>query len=458
MIIYIIGFIAILALLYVVRNRTTEHLLIYDVNVDMNTANIIYDDKDYSKKIVDELSFVINFVRFNKEVNNGNTLYITDALSYDHYHKTKDTKVHSICEDEKTFLMIKKRDMYIYETLPQVVKHRKVIGYPSEIHRQIFLHICNSNNIDVSLLNLKKTNNLNDVDVLLFFDSLYNNYDYDNLIDFVPYEFDIKIIKHLIPFCKIKNVSLPLYFKNYKDRYPTKACIVIDFLIYAHKDFKIARPPIKTQTVPKNNFFSKFFEFFEYEQIIQDKHQILEKFSDGWVGEDEENITIIAEHAIPGFLHIETKEFKHRTKKINGVPLQKNMIIILKFQQNLMENGTYQVSEDYVLKKIEKIDEDPKNDDRYECKDYPDIKNKESCKTIWDKRCEKDRECPFFQKNRHYDNYFGGCHNGYCQMPVGVERTSYRTYNKNSKAYCHGGECDAKNPNYAFELDLYEKK
>ena len=45
---------------------------------------------------------------------------------------------------------------------------------------------------------------------------------------------------------------------------------------------------------------------------------------------------------------------------------------------------------------------------------------------IWDRPCEADAECPFFNGN---GSKRGGCMNsGYCEMPMGTKNTSYRTF------------------------------
>jgi hypothetical protein len=61
---------------------------------------------------------------------------------------------------------------------------------------------------------------------------------------------------------------------------------------------------------------------------------------------------------------------------------------------------------------------------------------------IWDKPCEKNSDCFFYNQNLNYDNNFGGCNNGYCQLPIDVNRVGYRYFNKDKKPYCYN--CDSK--------------
>ena len=59
---------------------------------------------------------------------------------------------------------------------------------------------------------------------------------------------------------------------------------------------------------------------------------------------------------------------------------------------------------------------------------------------VWDEPCSKNEECPFYKANKNYDNQFGGCINGQCQLPVGVDKVGYRHWNKLTQPYCH--QCD----------------
>jgi len=55
---------------------------------------------------------------------------------------------------------------------------------------------------------------------------------------------------------------------------------------------------------------------------------------------------------------------------------------------------------------------------------------------IWDKSCEKNTDCPFYKSNKNYENEYGGCKNGYCEMPLGIKQISFRKYDKNFKPIC----------------------
>jgi hypothetical protein len=81
---------------------------------------------------------------------------------------------------------------------------------------------------------------------------------------------------------------------------------------------------------------------------------------------------------------------------------------------------------------------------KYICYEDPKIKflpeciarqNAEREPYHWDRPCETDEECPFFNSKTKR----GGCTSGgYCEFPVGIKRVSFREYDKSSKKYCSG--------------------
>lgn len=77
--------------------------------------------------------------------------------------------------------------------------------------------------------------------------------------------------------------------------------------------------------------------------------------------------------------------------------------------------------------------------------------------TTWDRPCEVDAECPFQSSIR------GGCRDGYCELPVGVVRKSYRKSFPIPGPACRGCPsmtnpfcCGDLSKPLAFELDLFK--
>ncbi len=87
----------------------------------------------------------------------------------------------------------------------------------------------------------------------------------------------------------------------------------------------------------------------------------------------------------------------------------------------------------------------------------------------WDRPCVKNTDCPFYQANKNYKNQRGGClKGGVCEMPVGVKRIAYRTYDDQggNAPFCYSCKrpsdpscCKTQEkPDYAFPNDTAERK
>jgi hypothetical protein len=76
----------------------------------------------------------------------------------------------------------------------------------------------------------------------------------------------------------------------------------------------------------------------------------------------------------------------------------------------------------------------------------------------WDKMCEKDNECDFYLINKNpWAKKKGGCNNGYCELPLGVKRKSFKKYeiNENSFPICYG--CKGKEPKDCCKSQINNK-
>lgn len=84
---------------------------------------------------------------------------------------------------------------------------------------------------------------------------------------------------------------------------------------------------------------------------------------------------------------------------------------------------------------------------------------------VWDKICTTDSECPFYKANKNYTNKFGGCVDGFCEMPLGIKSVSPFFYDIHSTPLCYNCpnkslNCckDQKNPDYIFNGDIIVRK
>ena len=230
--------------------------------------------------------------------------------------------------------------------------------------------------------------------------------------------------------------------------------------------------------------------------------QILEEFGDEKKEEEEEGgvPTIVANRSVAGFYEsaqetLSVLDPAAAALALGGLAPNASVvgwIVNLGHQAREEENGVYRV--EHVdpgtsepgrrLMRLRKLagspgsrtgeaggggEDNPLEDPRYDCYGRPEIKSMAEClhkRLVWDRRCSANAECPFYQKNANYPNYGGGCIDGMCQAPLGVARTSYRTFDPDSKPYCHGCPasdpacCDSQRPrpDYMFALDEFDRR
>lgn len=408
---------SIAVLIYMFMQHHIENMVVYDIDIDATPININSSGFDESATTIKKL-LNVPFVTLNRQ---KDSLYLTDSFSM----PTRD-KMLTVVDDEKAFLILKKRDAVPYEKLNTTKKRR--IGIPSASHKKVFDYICQSCGIQSADFQFVETNNLAECDALLYFESLNNSkktFEFD--IDFIDYQqYDIHKLKHLMPFCKVKTTPLNIYFPDYRDNYPIKTYITFDFILAGPPE--ITRfPNVKFGKEPETNFLKMFLNYYDLHEHFEMQE-------------------IRAQGNVVGFLL--NGIFTMRANMIDGVPVQVGMKVVLENQDRKIENGIYTALDGFKLeKRHEKI-----YDIDYECIQYPEIKSKEQCGGTWDRRCQVNEECPFFQANKTYPNYFGGCVDGYCQMPIGVKRIGFRQYE--GKPECHDEACK----NVAFPLDLFDRR
>ena len=429
-----------------------EQLLVYNVEMNTRPVNVVMTEQNRSDRTLNTLERV-PFVSF-EEGTPQTTLYLTDAFTYEMHHKESKKMVYTAVDDEKTFLLVKKRDSHPYENLDQAIRRQKTFYCNDDVTKALLDFVCLSNEIDRNKLRI--AGSADSADVIVSFESINNKINgsdnkLDN-IDFVSYDgFDINNLKFYIPYCKIKNISLELYFDRYKDRYPIKTCICLDMLLYGDRSLE-SFPKTNLNVTSTNSFLSLFFEFFDVSQkdmAVKGKGtQILEQF-DSPVSAEIPYVRSSA--AVPGYRDGEI--FYSELEAIDGVPLVKGMKVVLEKQPNDYENDIYVVEVPRLWRGRKRT-----SNALERCIDKPEV-SKEDCQGVWDAPCEINEDCPYFQKNKRYPNYFGGCVDGYCQMPLGVKRKGYRLVTGGNPICRSNGKCDGSTEDdYAFPLDLFERR
>lgn len=305
-------------------------------------------------------------------------------------------------------------------------------------------------------------------------------------------------VRFILPHATLRNHNFKLSFPKYIDRFSVKKTLSFDNIIYINSDkwnYLIDYIILYFQhNYDYINYYERFYKIYTRTKllyknkeaiILSKKHKnILEQFS------QTNTIELRVSHNIKGFYDASIHSFIYNGDTINGTPIEESDLVCLTGQTNTTENG------EYIVKSIKRTNKktiavlqlksipqplDPREDardPRYVCFTDRNIKIKNLCESkfdtkgnpkrsfkedVWDRPCDVDTECPFYQINRNYKNYRGGCNNGYCEMPLGVNRTAFRKYE--GKPFCYGCSdkydpacCEKQsNPDYVFVMDDYER-
>lgn len=435
---------------------TNVPLLIYNItrsNLDINIVN-------HTETNLSSLSSV-DHINANKDCMDCN-LVVQDAYTF--FESQQPMKLIAVMPTEKTMMFVKQRNLEITETVRDVFLN-KTIGYLEDSHERLLQMLAIAFGArNPSLVKVKKPDVSETYCVFLYHEVeknniLANNVDAD-VLDLG--NFDINILKAYLPYILVKNKDFKLLIDGYIDRYSIKSCFTFDNLLVGDSTFderkyaNIVRDIHKTlQDVPKLHFYS----------MIINKIESFEESTPPLDFEPKRNV--------PGFFEAASSSLTVLNNKIEGVVLRPLDKVTLSYQERSEENGTYLVKEinrnTIVLEKEKPMLQDTvEQQAKYVCVGDPTKLNMNECMTddnnTWDRPCEQNIECPFYQKNKLYKNYRGGCIDGSCEMPVGVIRRGFRSYDRSTSPICYDCPldnptcCDQQDlPNYVFSLDYFEK-
>lgn len=162
---------------------------------------------------------------------------------------------------------------------------------------------------------------------------------------------------------------------------------------------------------------------------------------------------------------------------ISNLPILSSTPVIKYYDSSILENQElYNIKKKHTnsLKNKMKLNNQDESDykcfgsygnNQLECESDFDLYFKPKKRGVWDKNCKENDECPFFNKNKNYKNNMrGGCVEGKCEMPLGIESIGQRYYNIDSVPFCYNCpdgkfDCckDQKSPDYIFENDIFQK-
>lgn len=445
--------------------------LTYDITTNPNMLNITYDFWNYTPEI-DVLKRYKNTALNNDKFDSD--LYLTDVYTC----MQNQYKVLTIINDSKLAIFYRQKSHQKDMDISQI----NSIGYYNDLDLDIIKIIYNVSSIKIPHLKKLEYSSINfkEVDSIFVFTSVNNLLNISENIDVVTYDLDIHKVKVYLPYCKIKDIDLTIYYPlKYKTQFPVKSYLSIDMLLcgYETVEFNSEYERILNNynSYDEINYYTMYLEFFD----VTMNH--LEGFNKHVI--DRSTLPILEQFTpnknLKGYYDSHKQELLIKSNKIDGVPFKTNDEITLENQERDEENGAYIFIEPNILKKKIKVvlQEDDFFDPRYECYDHSSYQTSGLCESPydeigqyrksvykWDRRCETNIECPYYQKNKNYQNYRGGCIDGYCEMPIGMSNNSYRT--GVGIPYCYNCPdpmsslcCDEQeNPDYAFSLDVYERQ
>jgi len=389
----------------------------------------------------------------------------------------------------------------LLNTLPKVTKDALPIPVPNYTLKKIK---------DVSTIDRKVFDD-NEIDGIVMFTSMESTdiqkVSADLKMDVLDYgEYvDIEKLKVAIPYAKKQNIDFSLYFKQLQGkRDSVKTVIAFDTLLHGSDTYN-SDPPIEFRQILMDlnnpemlNYYEQHFDLYDVSKTFmvqrnssikeRGQRQVLEQYDNAPSSSHQTTFaTFEVDKNIDGFYDSVNETFVVNSNMIDNIPMKKGTIILLTAQIRDEENGRYDVTNvkrtQTILQKVTtrktKAITDNQFDPRYRCYDNPDIVSKGLCEspfdeqgrrkskqTYWDRPCEINEECPFYQANKTYKNYRGGCIDGRCEMPIGIKQVAYRLYDPSSNPMCHDCKdvsnpycCDEQtNPNYAFQLDMFERR
>lgn len=241
------------------------------------------------------------------------------------------------------------------------------------------------------------------------------------------------------------------------------------------KAYRLDENKIKLIKINTNDLYSydvKYDYFITYIVLNSEYMKIIEKshlYINGFIDIDinkilpfypfiRNNVKTLKDY----FINPETKNYINNKESNVIIPLMN--LKKIEFREKFITR--LDINEDY-------------NKEGYGCYGDIDVYNKYACNSqyniigepkdyysIWDKKCTLDTECPYFKSNINYPNNRGGCVNGTCEYPVGINRIGFTKMEDINKypPFCYG--CDKginccklqKKPDYVFPNDYLDRK
>ena len=500
----------IILLVYMIRTSNPENFLpAFSVVVDEKRDKLtIHIDKHVSNNKSLSLVNASKNIILQGKGSKQNALTASDAFST-LYNRQTDVHLVGAFENNVCSLVI----ISLITSTKQWDKDVYVIGV-SDKNQQILLGIiltCMKNPHKIVIKQVPQPDQLdpnffteNGVDAMSFFQCLDTIKILNTMkIQVIDYADSINMtqLAVVIPYALKTTHDLSLIFPQLKGkRSVIKSVISFDVLIVG--DISLFDSNVEDDVVlllthlnspTKINYYAMFLPTFDISQQYarnfnsyignRGNLQILEQFQQPLLPR------AVSTSNVKGFYDHDAGYFHLHGRHVQNIELIDGMMVILTSQDRDYENGTYRVesiNKETSLLRRKSQPQEQNSTHSYICYGDTSIQSKALCEssfdeqgfrkrkpTVWDRPCKSDIECPFFQANKNYNNYRGGCIDGQCEMPIGVKALSFQKYDVTSKPFCYNCVnspfcCEQqknktlyphlKSPDYAFELDFFERQ
>ncbi len=421
------------------------------------------------------------FVLVFETMPQDNDLVLSDVLTF---ASQKDyANIVAVTDDLKTCLFLKNTNSIDAGHITEFADKQTLIGYHSPIDLLIIKVLFDCYKIPFDKKRVVQFKNIEQGFTALFqkqtiqsfflFTNLQNPMILKRLqhqkLDIYNYDdIDINLLKFFLPHCIVSNKDLKLIFNSFHSKSVIHLCMAFNHVLYSYGN---KAPYLYDYII---NFYTHNHDYINYYHKFYKIHPRTLELLSTTIVEPFESIQYIIDTPYEKLFYNHEKNLLILKTNTKLQTIQTDDVLELKNQKHKIENGLYQIVQVkhnlIYAKKINysKHNTDDPNDPLYMCYTNPNIKIKGLClspydilgekkqkKDVWDKPCEFDHECPFFQKNKNYLNYRGGCQDGYCEMPMGTNRKGFRYYE--GEPLCHDNSCDKNYPDYAFVMDEYER-
>jgi hypothetical protein len=461
-------------------------LLIYSVSMTKTLVYLVAPDVLHG--LMGTLSHNPHFkVTSQKKEHQDKAIYFDDMFTFIEMAKTSTRKIEALCivkRVAKHFYITKKADRRPNEKLKNAIDG--IIKVGSETEKQLLYHVANACSIPIKDLNVTQTEH----------DEAYCTTNFGFLgidqvvssdpVDFIDFMTDanIHILKAHVPFSTAPNISMDIHYPYVANsKFPTQTTLAFRVVAWCYKDSDIPKDMIHAVVADigdfdDTNYLALFHPLNTHTwSLLRTKNKYIKnranlKIIEQFVGN---KVDVEAKSNVDGFYNAEERTLDLGDKKsVEEIPTKMIRRVVLRKQDRSEENGLYIISTGGVLEKIQDFATNEEVPEHI-CVGDPTIMNKGQCNSkydfkgrpkrfqhVWDRPCKTNDECPFYQANKTYRNYRGGCNNGYCELPIGVTRVGFR--GSKGDPICH--RCPVENvrccnlqtnPDYAFELDYGER-